>query len=69
MINMTLTLANKDGSASTTAVKHFMAFVRTATAVSHNTLRIYKGKIKIILGVCQNNQTINLHRDINPTNV
>ena len=42
---MTLTLANKDGSASTTAVKHFMAFVRTATAVSHNTLRIYKGKI------------------------
>ena len=41
-----LTLANIEGSASTTAVKHFMALVRTATAVSQRTFNICKRCIK-----------------------
>jgi len=40
-----LTRASIAGSASITAVKHFSAFVRTATAVSHNTFSIYKQQI------------------------
>jgi hypothetical protein len=35
-----LTRAKIPGSASITAVKHFMAFVRTATAVSQSTFKI-----------------------------
>ena len=35
-----LTLARIAGSASTTAVKHFIALVLTAIAVSHNTFNI-----------------------------